>query len=148
MDLGRIRVLAEEQLSDSSQFIVQVLVTGRHNPRKVLVVVDSDKGITIEACAVLSRKITHRLNEEGVIDGDYRLEVSSPGLDQPLKLKRQYHKNVGRKLRVTHDGVPTVGKLLSVDDKAITLNVEEGDEKEVTIPFEQIEKTFVLAAFK
>jgi ribosome maturation factor RimP len=74
-------------------------------------------------------------------------------LDHPLKLKRQYFKNTGRKVRVKTAGGIQEGLLKSVTDEFITLEQESGkgkkkEVKELTIPFSDIEKTFVLVSFK
>jgi ribosome maturation factor RimP len=81
------------------------------------------------------------------------LEVSTPGVDQPLKLKRQYHKNIGRKLKVTTGQHILEGKLVDVGEEKIKLEQEfgEGKKKEtksIEIPFSEIDKTFVLVSFK
>jgi len=84
------------------------------------------------------------------------LEVSSPGLEHPLKLNRQYKKNIGRQVKVTlQDDNQKTGELLSVDDTYILIGEiikEKGSKKaeiqEVKIPFSDIKKTNVLVSFK
>jgi ribosome maturation factor RimP len=81
------------------------------------------------------------------------LEVSTPGVDQPLKLKRQYYKNVGRRLKVkVHENI-TEGKLKEVSEDQIVLVQETGtgkkrELKEIAIPFSEIDKAFVQVSFK
>lgn len=153
-----IKAIAESKLTDSRQFIVDVVVSARKGPKKVLVIVDGDEGVSIDDCAALSRELSKSLDELSLLDDSYMLEVSTPGVDHPLKLKRQYKKNIGRKLKVkTADGV-LEGKLESVSDEAITVMQETtpagkgtGKKKEITsidINFSQIEKAFVLVSFK
>ena len=75
-------------------------------------------------------------------DGDFSLEVSSPGIDEPLKLLRQYHKNIGRNVEViTNDGNKQEGKLISVNEDAITIEYTEGKNKKAVIKNSNIDLT-------
>jgi ribosome maturation factor RimP len=149
----QIRELVVNRLTDDSQFIVDVVVKGHKGPKKVLVVVDGDRGVTIDDCANLSRELSKAFDDTQLFEESYTLEVSTPGLDQPLKLRRQYHKNIGRRIKlVTQQGV-VEGKLTEVSEDKIVLEEEvgTGKEKQVKrsdIPFSNIEKTFVLVSFK
>ena len=146
--------IAGSKLTDSRQFVVDVVVTARKGPKKVLVVVDGDEGVSIDDCANLSRELATTLDETALLgEESYLLEVSTPGLDQPLKLHRQFKKNVGRKLRVKLSEKTEEGTLLNVTEDAITLSREIGSGKKkelinIDINFSQIEKAFVLVSFK
>lgn len=140
---------------DPALFLVNVEVSPGKGTKKLMVYLDGDQGIPIDVCAEVSRALSHRLDEEDLIDGKYTLEVSSPGLSQPLLLKRQYVKNVGRHVKVLLNSDKTVqGKLLAANDEQITV-VEEparrtkkkAEAKETTIPFTDIIKTNVVAIF-
>lgn len=140
---------------DSSLFLVNVTASPGKGSRKVVVHIDGDQGVPIDVCADISRSLSHRLDEEELIDDNYTLEVSSPGLSQPLLLKRQYIKNVGRHVKVLLDSDKTVqGELRGVDDEQIVVaevdrrSKKKGGGQEVTIPFSDIKKTNVLAIFK
>jgi ribosome maturation factor RimP len=149
-----IRRLAEAHLTDSRHFIVDVVVSARKGPKKVLVIVDGDEGVSIDDCAAISRALSKELEDTSVLgDESYLLEVSTPGLDQPLKLKRQYSKNIGRRLKVKLTEGQEEGKLESVSENSITLVQETGSGKKkvtktVEIDFSQIEKAFVMVSFK
>lgn len=83
---------------------------------------DTDKGISLEACASISRQVGRWLEEQDVFDFSYELQVSSPGVGTPLKLHRQYVQNVGRRLRVQlTDGTTLEGILEAVNQQALTL---------------------------
>lgn len=149
-----IKTLAEQAISDSRLFVVEVIVSARKGPKKVLVIVDGDEGVSIDNCAEISRELSKQL-DEGIFPGDesYTLEVSTPGLDQPLKLKRQYRKNVGRKLKVKVADNTEEGKLVDVTEENILIEKETGTGKKkettkIEINFSQIEKAFVLVSFK
>jgi ribosome maturation factor RimP len=149
----QIVTLAEEKLTNPSHFIVDVVVSARKGPKKVLVIVDGDQGISIDDCAEVSRELSEKFDELGFFEDSYLLEVSTPGVDYPLKLKRQYPKHIGRKLRVKLADATVEGKLEAVNDDSIVLITESGSgkKKETTstaINFSQIEKAFVLVSFK
>jgi Uncharacterized protein conserved in bacteria len=154
MDLAEeIRKLSSSNLSPD-KFVVDVLVSGKKIPKRVLVIIDGDHGITIDDCADLSRVLSKEFDELGFFDEDnYLLEVSTPGLDHPLKLKRQYHKNTGRSLKVVGKETTIEGRLKEVMEEKIVLVQESGTGKkkeyrEIEIPFSEIEKTFVQVSFK
>lgn len=148
-----IRKLAETHLKDESHFVVEVITNLRQQPKKLLVILDGDKGISIDDCAELSRELSSALDEGNLISDAFVLEVSTPGLDQPLKSKRQYVKNIGRKVKVKMKEKTVEGKLAAVQESKIEVLQQSGsgrkkEEKVVEIPFEEIDKTFVLVSFK
>lgn len=120
----------------------------------IKVFLDADDGITIEKCTSVNKVLYKYIEESGLFsDGNFSLEVSSPGLDEPLKLLRQYIKNIGRKVEVVmNDGSKQEGKLMEVNDKAIVLEEISGKGKKATvikktILFDQIKQTKVLITF-
>jgi ribosome maturation factor RimP len=150
----QIKQIAETSLVDPTKFVVDVVVSARKGPRKVMVLIDGDNGVSIDDCALLSREISKTLDEmDSSEDDPYTLEVSTPGVDYPLKFKRQYKKNIGRRLRVKLPEKTIEGKLEAVTDEQITIAEERGTGKKqeiqtVAIDFSQIEKAFVLVSFK
>jgi ribosome maturation factor RimP len=148
---GKIRELAESVLQEPGHFIVDVLYFERQRPAKVMVIVDGDNGVTIDACAKLSRDLSSLLEERNIPDNAYVLEVSTPGVDHPLRMKRQYFKNAGRQFKVhLKDKSIVQGKLESVtDDKLVILQPVDKKQTRVTeVLFDEIEKAFVLVSFK
>ena len=146
--------MTKAQLTNSSQFLVDVVITGNQAQRKILVVLDGDNGVTIEDCAKVSRAISSELDELDLIEGKFTLEVSTPGVDQPLKLKRQFKKNEGRGFKIVlKDKSILKGTLVAADESKVELESEEkvNKKKEVlrrSIPFDQIDKAFVQISFK
>ena len=95
------------------------------------------------------------LEEENTIEKAYNLEVSSPGVGEPLRLKRQYDKNVGREVGIKlSNGELKEGKLLSVTDQGILIEAKVKDKGkkvqlvETSINFSDITETKVLISFK
>lgn len=139
----------EELCADSALFLIDVKVNPTNN---IKVYMDGDNGITIDACIKLNRALYKAIEEEGMFpEGDFSLEVSSPGVDEPLKQMRQYHKNVGRTVEVTkNDGVKDLGILKQVTEFGLILEKTLGKKKEVIvseIPFADIKKTIVQISF-
>jgi ribosome maturation factor RimP len=149
-----IKKIAEANLTSASQFVVDVIVTAKKGPKKILVFIDGDEGVNIDDCAQLNRALSKILDETALVeDESYLLEVSTHGLDQPLKLTRQYSKNIGRKLKIQLADKVVEGKLESVTNDFIVLLQEVGTGKKketnnLEIHFSQIEKAFVLVSFK
>jgi len=150
----KIKRLAETHLKDESFFIVDVISKGVSGKTKFLILLDGDKGVNIDDCADLSRKLAGEIELEGLIDFAYVLEVSSPGLDHPISSKRQYIKNIERRLKVKLSSETIVeGQLKSVSEDEIVLATEKKVDKkkvieETSIPFSDIEKANVLVSFK
>lgn len=132
-------------------FPVELKVSAKHEIR---VFVDADQGVSINELAELNRALRKRIDESGLFpEGDFSLELSSPGLDEPLKLRRQYQKNQGRKVEVLLDnGSKRTGTLLSVGEEALVLEEQVTRERKKVlqvseIPFNQIKYTKVCVVF-
>ena len=120
----------------------------------IKIFLDGDNGIPIEKCVFLNRAL-HKIMEEKAFfpEGDYSLEVSSPGLDEPLRLHRQYIKNKGRNVEIIfNDATKKEGKLLEITDQDLTIESTEGKGKkaittQLVIPFSNIKTTTVQIKF-
>lgn len=138
-------------LLEEDVFLVDMKVKPTNNFKIYL---DADSGLAIEKCIKINRALYKKMEEEGLYpDGDFSLEVSSPGIDEPLKLHRQYNKNVGRNIEVKlKDGSVKEGKLINVSETEITLEFTEGKGKkavqqQLQLPFSEIQQTKVLIKF-
>ena len=135
--LERVRRLVEEVLAGTPHFIVECDVRGAAGSQAVDVFLDSDEALGVDTLAQINREIGFLLDTEDVLRGRYRLNVSSPGVDRPLKLPRQYRKNIGRRLRVHHrkpDGhsnTDTLGDLVDADDEAIDVAVSDAEHRRI-----------------
>lgn len=108
----------DQNLSGTDKFLVDLKIS---TDNRINVAIDGDNGITIDDCIELSRAIENSLDRDVE---DFELNVASAGLDSPLKLKRQYRKNVGQDLTVTtFDGETVEGTLVDSDDDKITLKL-------------------------
>ena len=153
----KITTLLEEKFREdafSDCFLVDLKL---HAHNKLDVFLDSDFGIRFEQCQKISRYLEQYLDEEQWLGEKYVLEVSSPGISRPLVLKRQYPRNVGRKVEVKlKDGEKRGGTLKEVEENYILLEEKirrkEGKRKktevvETEIDFNSIQETKVKASF-
>ena len=112
----KILELVNNALEGSDKFLVNLKITPDN---RIYVDIDGDNGVTIDDCIALSRAVENSLDRN---DEDFALDVSSAGADQPLKLVRQYRKNVGRDLEVvTTDGERAEGTLEDASDDGIVI---------------------------
>jgi ribosome maturation factor RimP len=132
-------------------FLVSIKVKPINNYKIYL---DADGGLGIEKCIKINRALYKIMEEMGMYpDGDFSLEVSSPGVDEPLKLLRQYKKNIGRNVEVLlNDEVKKEGTLKEVTNDTITIEQTEGKGKKAVtvntgINFTEIKQTKVLIKF-
>ncbi len=136
----KIREVAEPVLEQHKAFFVDCQIRNERGTRVVQLFVDTDAGITIDQCAEVSRALSAELDAYPLFDTSFHLEVSSPGIDRPLKLLRQYQKNVGRKFTVKYKTGPeplTVSAILvSVTDDRLTFQPASGEE--LSLPFSTI----------
>jgi ribosome maturation factor RimP len=139
----KIVELLSTLLEDDKFFIVEVQVSSSKVRRKVTVLIDSDPGISIDECAEISWKLGEMLETQEILPDAYTLEVSSPGVDYPLAMPRQFRKNIGRTLRVIlKDGIEKSGQLLSADEEGFVLLEEVKKKKKDYVP---VELTFAYA---
>lgn len=116
-----IEALVEELISpEADLFLVHVRIKPTNNVR---VYVDGDQGVGIGRLATLNRALYKKLEESGIFPADdFSLEVSSPGVEEPLKLHRQYVKNKGRLAEVLLlDGRTLSGNLVEVGEDGLVL---------------------------
>lgn len=150
----RIEAIVQENIKSEDHFLVDIVVSSKQGPTKILILIDGDQGINIDDCAALSRSVGYYLEEQEVLDNKYRLEVSSPGVDYPLKNVRQYKKNIGRKVKITtSENGEMTGVLKEVREESVLLDRETKKGKkielsEVELPLQEIEKTIVQISFK
>jgi len=148
IDKQLISKLAETELKGTDKFLVSVAV----NPgNKISVILDGDSSISIDDCIEVSRFIESSLDRE--IE-DFELSVSSAGLDQPLKLIRQYKKYTNKEISVlTGEGIKHKGLLTGILNDQIQLCIPENKKKKIKeqnieILFSDIKETKAIISFK
>ncbi|MEU0396064.1 ribosome maturation factor RimP [Streptomyces sp. NPDC006208] len=121
----RLRGLLEPLVSAADLDLEEIEVSRAGRRRTLRITVDSDEGVELDACAELSRVISDKLDETDAMgEGEYVLEVSSPGADRPLNEHRHYVRATGRLVRLQlHEGGELVARILTVDDTGLDLEV-------------------------
>jgi ribosome maturation factor RimP len=147
--LDKIRLITEPLLQGTDMFIVNIKIKPTNNIKLFL---DADSGLSVSKSADVNRKLYKLIEAEGWFpEGDFSLEVSSPGVDEPLTDERQYKKNVGRTVLVTPgEGKDILGVLKEVKENEIVLEVKVPKKKEtvmVDIPLSDIKKIVVQIIF-
>jgi ribosome maturation factor RimP len=163
----KIKTLAETLLTENPDLFADCFLLGvKYKDRPVVgprieVFIDADAGITIDQCTRLNRKLQFNFDENPTdwFGEKYALDVSSPGVGQPLQLYRQYPRNIGRMLKLTlKDGMIVEGNLAAVTEEALTIarEISYKDLKkkktiretvEVLVPFDSLEKAVVVIGF-
>ena len=120
-----------------THFLVEVRVKPTNN---IKVFIDADEGVNLSVLIDYNRSLYKLLEASGMFpDGNFSLEVSSPGLDEPLKLRRQYTKNLGRFVEVMlNDGGKKEGKLIEATEDGIIVETETGKGKKKEIKQESV----------
>ena len=137
--------------AEPALFLVEVRIKPINN---IKVFIDGDQGVSIEKLVQYNRRLYKQLEEENLYpEGDFSLEISSSGLDEPLKMHRQYIKNIGRFIEVTDvEDLKREGKLISATEEEIKIEEIKGKGKKVetvqhTIPFSDIKTTRIQIKF-
>ena len=142
----RLFTMAENIALRHEARLVDLVQRGHGATQVVEVYLDNATGVTVDLCTEVSRELLSAVDAEGIIEGSYRLEVSSPGIDRPLRHPWQYSKHVGRQILVrlsTPQGNRQVrGELVRADERGISLRTGEGEQ---TILFADMQEGRVVA---
>ena len=129
-------------------FVIDINFRGDNRKKIIEVFVDAEKNIDADNLAEISREINSIIEEQDIIQQAYRLDVSTPGVDRPLKFLKQFPKHINRNFEVTYkaeDETRTItGKLLSVEREELTFL---SDKKEILIEFKNITTAKVIISF-
>lgn len=147
-----INLLEESLIDKPSLFLVDLTITDSY---KILVTLDSDNGVVLQDCIDISRAIDHNLDRE---EQDFSLEVASAGVSSPLKMVRQYKKNIGRTLIVKTETKTIEAKLEEVSDDSIVVSWTAREPKKIgkgketvqyqqEFPFTEIKEAIVTIIF-
>ncbi len=134
-----IEKVIKRKIIDSEEFIVDIYIKPAN---KIFIEIDSLQGITIDKCVEYTREIEKNFDREVE---DYELQISSPGLDKPFKVKQQFYKNIGRSIQIiTNEGQQIEGKLMNFDsdklqiEKTINKKGEKTDIEIIELLFDNI----------
>ena len=123
--VDKIQKLVETKLAESTNFVVEITVKLGN---KISILLDNDKGVSIEDCVAMSRHVEFSLDREAE---DFELHVSSPGLTEPFKTLRQYQKYIGKSVDViTIENKKLTGKIISADADGIVIEIASKEKVE------------------
>lgn len=149
IEISKIEKLVNEFIKGTDIFLVAVRVSSAN---RIMVFVDTMKGINIDECVALHRHIEKNLNRN---TEDYELQISSPGIDMPFGIIEQYYKNEGKQVEVVNnEGSRFTGSLKNVTNGGFELETEvkiKGKVKEmkdISFNFDQIKSTKELLSIK
>jgi len=129
-------------------FVIDINFRGDNRKKIIEVFVDAEKNIDADNLAEISREINSLLEDQDIIQQAYRLDVSTPGVDKPLRFLKQFPKHINRNFEVTYktgDETKTItGKLLSVEREELKFLF---DKKEILIEFKNITTAKVIISF-
>ena len=139
----------EKVIGDKGFFIIDLVLRGEKKNRVIEVYIDSETNVSADDCAVISRDINKMLEEKDLFESGYRLEVSSPGVNRPLKYIRQFPKHINRKFDVSYKDSGMVkkfsGTLKKVEDSHLVFF--KSNREEIKIDFSDIIKAKVIISF-
>lgn len=141
--------LCEAVVLEKKFMFIDFVFRGHKNLQIIELYIDSETGVSVENCAELSREIRSRIEAENLLEGNYRLDVSSPGVERPLKYIEQYIKHINRNfdLRfIDEEGneKSIKGKLLKIESEKLLFAVKN---EEYLISFNKIIKALVNISF-
>lgn len=119
-----------KEICDTLNFkFIETSIHGHKNKQNIKVIADTENGITLQECQKLSQEISDIIFRKDLIFGEYRLDVSSPGLDKPLQHDYEFKRNIGRDLIVSYTDknnelVKIIGNLSEANGKSIVIKVK------------------------
>lgn len=121
--LTQLKEIIEKEINtyfeNSNLFLVEVKVLTNG---KIEIFADGKTNITIDECAQISKHIHHFLEENNLMSDNLSLDVSSPGMDEPLKVPQQFQKQLNKKVDVVlKNGLKITGELISADENGIVI---------------------------
>jgi len=151
--LEKVRQLAAPLAAQEGLELVDVEIGGGHGRQTLRLFIDKPGGVSLDECSSVSRALSTALDVEDPIQGTYDLEVSSPGLDRPLRTPEHFQQYAGNKVRVkTFGPVPEcenrktfVGILRGYEDGTVVLDV---DGKVFRVPSTQVSKANIEPVFE
>jgi len=142
-----IRII-EQTVAENNYLLIETVFRGQSNSLVIEIFIDGDEDLLVDQCADVSRKIISEIEKQDLIKKKYRLDVSSPGVDRPLKYLRQYKKHINRNIKI--EFANEAGVLLKKQAKLIRVEEENlvfFDKEELTVKFNSIKNAKVLISF-
>ena len=149
MDLlkDKIVAVAGQIVNGANLLLIDIIIRGNERHRVIEVFIDGESNVSAETCAEISRSLTKVINDENLIESSYRLDVSTRGVERPLKYLEQFKKHINRKLAIEYktdqETRKLESKLIAIQDDLLIF--DSGNE--IHIKFSSIIKATVLVSF-
>ena len=134
-----IERLVEPIIGQEGFDLVEIKLSRYKKNFRLQIFVDSDHGVLLDECSRLSRLVGTALETDDIMDSRYILEISSPGLDRPLQIDRDFQRKIGETIELDfHEGGQDrsfIGKIIGVDDNILHLT---GEDREIKVPLAEI----------
>ncbi len=141
-----LRGIIEEQ----GFFLIDLVIRGSQRNKVIEIFIDGEKNVSAENLAALSRLLSNKIDEHSLIESSYRLDVSTPGVDRPLKFLQQFPKHINRKFEISYrEDDQTIrkltGVLLGINGDELLFKLDKNTEQ--IINFNKIKSAKVLVSF-
>ena len=128
---SQIWTIAQEVVSGLGFELVDIELTGNRSQQLIRIFIQKPEGILLSDCVAVSRELGELFDDKNVIENSYRLEVSSPGIERPLRKVQDFERYVGHRVRIRlkskQEGKRRiVGKIVEVDDNMIRIISKNG----------------------
>jgi ribosome maturation factor RimP len=148
-EIKKIYSIVDEIVEKNGFFLIDFITRGNDRNKIIEVYIDGEVNVTAEDCASVSREIGELIDSQGLISSSYRLDVSSPGVDRPIKFLKQYNKHLNRKFEISYskgeDTKKMTGKLIRIDGEDLVFYVSKNEE--LVVNFNSIKKSKVVISF-
>ncbi len=143
---GRIAALVRPVVDDFGFELVEIVFRRENHGWILRLVIFSPTGVTLDDCARVSREAGYLLEVEDLVPGRYRLEVSSPGLDRPLRNAADFRRYPGHAVRLVLIDAPepVVGRIGEVDEQRVVIEL---DDRSMEVPYALIVKAHLVIEF-
>lgn len=141
--------IVSETVKSKNFFLIDLIIRGTESNPVIEVFIDGEKSISAADCAEVSRKINFEIENKLQLSSNYRLDVSSPGIDRPLIYLNQYPKHIGRMFEISYNQDSTIkkitGKLSAVNNSELTFLTK--NQQQIIINFNNIIKAKIILSF-
>jgi len=150
MNDQKIQDICEQVVQSEGFFFIEMTIRGQRDKKIIEIFIDAPGSLSVDDCAVINRKIGDELEAHELLHDITRLDVSSPGVDRPLRFLQQYPKHIGRilEMQVVEEGKPDeviTGRLRDIDGEM--LFITKKDRSEISIKFSSIKTAIVRISF-
>ncbi len=144
----KIKDIADGIIEKNGFFLIDIIFRGNENSRVIEIFIDGERNVSAEDCAKINREFNSLIEEQKLMESNYRVDVSSPGIDRPLIYLKQYPKHLNRKFDISYnqnnEAKKLSGKLIDVSGENLTFL---SDNRQIIINFNNIKKAKVIASF-